>query len=239
MMVAKIRKKSQQTKFSVRNNVKILFHKGMKEKAIFERLVKSSCGFKEAWTSVDLPNWYNQIYDLCRIQKADNTKDELVDLCNLQKALPSAFICAVKTAPELAIVVKDGQQLIVQKWPTVEGLTVDILKFCAMDHCWSIFGLDPIFNICSYNITVSTYRHPLLCNVNFNVHLVLLGATFVHSSKTFESYFSLPSILSRLKPELSNLRSFGTDGEKNLFETISIKQFTLEYIFVNQMNTMR
>ena len=109
----------------------------------------------------------------------------------------------------------------------------DILKFCAMDHCWSIFGVDHIFNICSYNITVSTYRHPLLCNVNFNVHLVLLGATFVHSSKTFESYFSLPSILSRLKPELANLRSFGTDGEKNLFETISIKQFTSEYIFVN------
>ena len=110
----------------------------MKEKAIFERLVKSSGGFEEASTSVDLPNWYNQIDDLCRIQKADNTKNEvleLVDLCNVQKGLPNAFICVLRTAPELAVVVKNDQQLIVQKWPTVDGLTVDILKFCAMDHC--------------------------------------------------------------------------------------------------------
>ena len=57
------KKKSQQTKFSVRNNVKTLFHKGMKGKAIFERLVKSSGGFEEASTSADLPNSYNQIYD--------------------------------------------------------------------------------------------------------------------------------------------------------------------------------
>ena len=106
---SKNKKKSQQTKFSVRNNVKTLFHKGMKEKAIFERLVKSSGGLKEASTSVDLPNWYNQIYDLCRIQKVDNTKDELVDLCNLEKGLLKAFICAVRTAPELAVVVKNDQ----------------------------------------------------------------------------------------------------------------------------------
>ena len=57
------KKKSQQTKFSVRNNVKTLFHKGMKGKAIFERLVKSSGGFEEASTSADLPNSHNQIYD--------------------------------------------------------------------------------------------------------------------------------------------------------------------------------
>ena len=97
----------------------------------------------------------------------------------------------------------------------------DILKFCAMDHCWSIFGVDPTFNICSYNIIISTYRHPLLYNVNSNVHPVLLGPTLIHSSKTFESYFSLPSVMLRLKPELASLRAFGTDGEKNLFEAIS------------------
>ena len=145
---------------------------------------------------------------MCRKQKSDNTKDEiveLIDLCNVQKGLPNAFIRDVRTAPELAVVVTNHQQL------------QDILDFCAMDHCWSIFGVDPTFNICSFNITISTYRHPLL----HNVHPVLLCPTMIHSSKTFESYFSLPSDMLRLKPELANLRAFGTDGEKKLFEAIS------------------
>ena len=200
------KEKSQQTKFSVRNNVKTLFHKGMKGKAIFERLVKSSGDFEEASTSTDLPNSYNQMYDLCRKQKSDNTKDEiveLVDLCNFQKGLPNALILDVRTAPELAVVVTNDQQL------------QDILKFCAMDHGWSIFGVHPTFNICSHNITISTYRHPLLYNVNSDVHPVLLGPTLIHSRKTSESYFSLPSVMFRLKPELANLTAFGTDGEKN------------------------
>ena len=53
------KEKSQQAKFSVRNNVKTLLHKGMKGKAIFERLVKSSGGFDEASASAYLPNSYN------------------------------------------------------------------------------------------------------------------------------------------------------------------------------------
>ena len=111
---SKIKEKSQQTKFSVRNNVKTLFPKRMKGKAIFERLAKGSGGFKDASTSADLPNLYNQIYDFCRKQKCNNTKDEiveLVDLCNVQKVLPNAFICDIRTAPEMAVVVTNDQQL--------------------------------------------------------------------------------------------------------------------------------
>ena len=93
--------------------------------------------------------------------------------------------------------------------------------FCPMDYYWNIFGVDPTFNICSYNITISTYRHPLLYNVNSNVHPVLLGPTLIHSSETFESYFSLPSVMLRLKPELANLRAFRKDAGKYMFEAIS------------------
>ena len=130
---SKNKEKSQQTKFSVRNNVKTLFHKGMKGKAIFESLVNSSYRFEETSTSADHPNSYNQIYDLRCKQKSKNTKDEIVELvdsCNVQKGLPNAFIRGVSKAPELAVVVTNDQQL------------QDILKFCAMDHCRSIFGVD-------------------------------------------------------------------------------------------------
>ena len=184
----------------------------MKGKGIFGRLGNSSGRFEEASTSADLPNSYNQIDGLCREQKSDNAKDEiveLVDLCNVQKGLPNAFICAFRTAPELAVVVRNEKQL------------QDILKFYAMDYFWSIFGVDPTFNVCYYNITILTYCHPLLYNVNSKFHSVLLGPTLIHSRKTFESYFSLPSVMLRLKLELANFRASGTYGEKNLFEGIS------------------
>ena len=184
---SKNKEKSQQRKIFIRNNAKSLLHKEIKGKAMFERLVKSSGRLEEASTSADLPNSYNQMYDLCRKQKPKNTKDdvvELVDLCNVQKDLKNNFIRNNRAAPELAVVVKNDQQL------------QHILKFCAMDHCWSIFGADPIFNICSYNITISTYCDPLLYNVNSNVHLVHpVHPTLIHSSKTFESHFALPSVV--------------------------------------------
>ena len=112
---------------------------------MFERLVKSSGGFEEASTNAHLQISFNQIYALCRKQKSNNTKDEiveLVDLCNVQKGLPNALIRDVRTAPELAVVVTNDQQL------------QDIPNFCAIDHCWSILGADPTFNICSCNITI-------------------------------------------------------------------------------------
>ena len=147
---------------------------------------------------------------MCLKQKSDNTKNEiveLVDLCNDQRGLPNAFIRDVSTAPELAVVVTNDQQFQV------------IYKFCAIDHCWSIFGVDDTFNIFSYSITISIYHHPLLYNVNLNVHPVLFVPTLIHSNQPLGSYFSLSTVMFRLKPELPNLGAFGTDRKK-----ISLKQ---------------
>ena len=157
------------------------------------RLVKSSSRFEEASTSANLPNSYNPIYDLSRKQKFNKTKYEiveLVDLCKVQKGLPNTFIRNASTAPELAVMLTNDQQL------------QNILNFCVMDHCRSNFGEDPTFNICSYNITISTYLYPPSYNVNSNVHPVLLGPTLIHSRKTFELYFLLPSVMLRLNESL-------------------------------------
>ena len=128
---------------TVRNNAKALFDKGMKEKSIFKRLVKCSGGFEETFTNANFPNSYNQIYGLRRKQKSNNTKDEIVDsvvLFHVQKDLLNAFIRDVRLAPELDVGVKNDQ------------LLQDILKFYVMDHCCSIVGVDPTFNMCSSNI---------------------------------------------------------------------------------------
>ena len=80
--------------------------------------------------------------------------------------------------------------------------------------------MDPTFNICDYNVIVITYKHPLLVAKTTNQHPVMIGPFIIHSSKTFESYFSLTSSMVRLQPLLQNLKVFGTVGEVNLYRSI-------------------
>ena len=72
--------------------------------------------------------------------------------------------------------------------------------------------MDPTLNICDYNVTMTTYKHPLLVAKTTNQHPVLIWPSIIHSSKTFESYFSLSSNMVRLESSLQNLKVFGTDG---------------------------
>ena len=95
----------------------------------------------------------------------------------------------------------------------------DIVRFCARSST-SVFGIDPTFNICDHSVTVTTFKHPLLVTSS-GVSPVLLGPALLHGEKTFESYFTLPSTLMRLKPEIGNLRTFGTDGEINLYQAMN------------------
>ena len=45
----------------------------------------------------------------------------------------------------------------------------------------------------------------------------MLGPILIYSNKSCDSYFTLPTNLVRLNQNISNLKAFGTDGEKNLF----------------------
>ena len=75
------------------------------------------------------------------------------------------------------------------------------------------------FNLCDYNVTVTTYRHPLLLS-NTNVYPVMLGPVIIHSHKTYESYYTLPSNIIRFKPQLKNIFVVGTDHELNLYKAL-------------------
>ena len=68
--------------------------------------------------------------------------------------------------------------------------------------------MDPTLNICDYNVTMTTYKHPLLVAKTTNQNPVMIGPSIIH-----ESYFSLSSNMVRLEPSLQNLKVFGPDGE--------------------------
>ena len=45
----------------------------------------------------------------------------------------------------------------------------------------------------------------------------MLGPILIHTKKPFESYFTLPSTLIRLRPSYTSLKAFETDGELNVY----------------------
>ena len=96
----------------------------------------------------------------------------------------------------------------------------DIQRFCTQQQC-TVLSVDPTFNLGDFDVTVTTYRHLLLKNASGH-HPVMIGPVFVHQRKRFETYHFFASALTGLKPSLTQLRSFGTDGEKlsNAFGTV-------------------
>ena len=191
---------------SVQNAVKSLASQGMKGKQIFQNLCNKAGGFSGARTPADIPNSIEKIHDICRKSK-DYSKSELVeilDICKEQKGKPNEFVRDVRTGPEISTLLSSNQQL------------KNIFQFCVQD-AHSVLGVDANFNICSYNVTISTYRHPFLKGRKSSKHPVMIGPSIIYCHKTYESYFSLTSNMLRAEPKLQQLKVYGTDGEPDLF----------------------
>ena len=84
-------------------------------------------------------------------------------------------------------------------------------------------GIDPTFTLGDFDVTITTYRHLILqsrSNPN-GKSPVMAGPIFVHMRKDFSTYYFFASSLVSLKPEIANLKAFGTDGEAALEKALS------------------
>ena len=175
---------------------------------MFCKLRDEAGGFEGARSTYDIPSSLDQIYDISR--KSGNKTDELLEILHIaasQRNSPNAFFWDVRNGDDFSIFLVSNQQL------------QNIKRFC-LEGCWSILVVDPTFNICDYNFTVITYKHPLLVENTTNHHPVMIGPSIIDSYKTFESYFSLSTNIMRLQPSLQNLKVFGTDGEVNVYRSM-------------------
>ena len=64
-----------------------------------------------------------------------------------------------------------------------------------------------------FSVMVTSYRNLLLKNRTTGQNPVMIGPMLVHRRKLFSSYHFLASSLVSLKPSISHLQAFGTDGE--------------------------
>ena len=200
----------QKLSFSMREKIKELSTKGMRGKQILEELNNKGHDFDSARCATDAAPSLREIYNISKKNRSDNNNDEiieLVDLCNREKNRSDAFLGEVRTAPEFSAMLCNDRQL------------NDVYRFCAETNA-SVFGVDPTFNICNNNVTITTYKNPLLIVRSTGKHPVFIGPILIHSKKTFESYYTLPSAMVRIRPDLTKLKAFGTDDEVNLYSAL-------------------
>ena len=171
-------------------------------------------GIMSATSAASLPRNRQQVSNMRRRTEissdpyATKQKDPLFSVMVMCKnsegrKADESFVRIVTGAPE-------AMALLCPDW-----ILNDLDRFCTgLPH--TILTLDPTFDLGDFNMTVSTYRHLMLTN-SAGSHPVMTGPIFIHQRKHFNSYYFFASSLLGLKPSLSSLCSFGTDGEKALF----------------------
>ena len=124
------------------------------------------------------------------------------------------FVRIVTSAPEPMCVLSTNSQLF------------DIERFCTDPVAFTPLSVDTTFDLGDFSVTVTSYRNLLLKNRTTCHNPVMIGPMLVHRRKLFSSYHFLASSLVSLKPSISQLQAFGTDGEENLFGAFS-SQYSL------------
>ena len=96
----------------------------------------------------------------------------------------------------------------------------DLVRFCTNSSDFGIMTIDPTFCLGEFKVTVTiqvSTTYPSIQTYTDN-HPVFIGPIMIHYRKSFSMYLFFASTLLGMKPELSNLKSFGTDGEEALFD---------------------
>ena len=79
---------------------------------------------------------------------------------------------------------------------------------------FTVLSVDPTFNLGSFHVTLSTYRHPMLQyrHGRKREQPVMFGPLFIHQCKNFATYNFFFSQLVGLRPSLKDLRCFALEN---------------------------
>ena len=93
----------------------------------------------------------------------------------------------------------------------------NLVRFCSGSQSSIqpvILTFDPTFSLGEFDVTVSTYKHPLIVFRDPSEHTArhpsLIGPVFIHQRKQFVNYHYFTSKLVALRPGLCHLHAFST-----------------------------
>lgn len=148
-----------------------------------------------------------------RRKNVKGLRDELsavMEMCFKQSRTPeTAFVRKVQGAPDTMCVLAYDYQL------------RELERNATKPEAFKIVSVDPTFNLGAFDVTVMTFEHGLVINKRTGKHPVVMGPILVHRRKQFSNYFYFMSSLVELKPSLSEIQAFGTDGETALQQGLS------------------
>ena len=153
-----------------------------------------------------LPRNRQQVKD--RRRKGMNTtanNDPLLAAMFMCKETMPGFVRKVMGAPDYMVVICDDRTL------------NNLVRFCANPHSPQILSVDPTFSLGKFDVTVTTYKHPLVATSSTS-NPTMLGPVLIHQRKKFQNYQFFASSLLGMRPSLKDLHAFGTDGETALVD---------------------
>lgn len=191
--------------------------KGMpkKPKLIIATLHDEAGGMLGASSASELPRNRRQVYNSHRVMSTsivNNKVDpifELVQECKLD-LLPGGrgFIHSVnfETGPSCVLALDDQLK--------------NVVRFCTNPRASSVFGIDPTFNLGKFYVTLTTFTYTQVTNKATNVSPTFFGPMFVHTEKSYESYYQFFSTLVKLETRIVDIVAVGTDGEAAIVQAL-------------------
>ena len=88
-----------------------------------------------------------------------------------------------------------------------------MVRFCTNGLNFSVFSIDPTFDLGTFSVTTTTYEHLNLINRRSGVNPVMIGPLLIHQKKEKATYNIFTDYLLNSRPQLRNLQVLGTDGE--------------------------
>ena len=139
-----------------------------------------------------------------------SSTDPLLSLMIMCKDTMKRFVRTITGTPDCMVFIAADRSL------------VNPVQFCMNLSQPSVLTFEPTFSLGACDVTVSTYKHPLLvfCNPNEDTsrHRSLLGPILIHQQKQFANYHYFTPTLVGYCPEMHQLHVFGTDREKALVQ---------------------
>ena len=87
------------------------------------------------------------------------------------------------------------------------------------DTQFTCLGVDPTFKLGAFCVTPIVFPLRMLVTKPHGKSPIYLGPMFIHQTQKFSAYHFFASQLVSLRPQLSNVKAIGTDGEAALFDT--------------------
>ena len=182
----------------------------MKEKpksAVFT-LTKEAGGEVEVTTPSVLPRNRQQISNIRRshIVHDKNVLYSVMLECKLTQGSNEAFVRDLKAAPSPQCVLYFDWQL------------SEMERFLTNNSEFGVLTVDTTFCLGEFYITLITYPHLMLQDVNTGKHPTMIGPALIHQETNFSSFNYFGATLISNCKNLQNILCFGTDGDRSLVE---------------------